>query len=111
MISKKYRFHGHGSLKYLFQNGEGTRTKLLGVKYVENRHRSRPRIAVIVSKKTAKSAVKRNRMRRRVYEVLREHFNFEKPYDLAVTIFSEEVLTASYDELKDQLKKVISELK
>jgi len=66
---------------------------------------------VIVSKKVAKSAVKRNRMRRRVYEVLREHFDFELSYDLAVTIFSEEVLDVSYDELKRQLEKLVSELK
>jgi ribonuclease P protein component len=111
MISKKFRFHGHGSLKYLFQNGEQARTRFFGIKYIVNQRRDYPRIAVIVSKKISKSAVKRNRMRRRVYEILREHFNFEKPYDIAVTVFSDEVLTASYDELKEQLKKVISELK
>ena len=111
MISKKFRFHGHGSLKYLFQNGESSRTKFFGLKYVENLHRSHPRIAVIVSKKVAKSAVKRNRMRRRVYEILRQHYNFEKPYDIALTIFSDEVLTASHEELKEQLRKLILELK
>ena len=111
MISKKFRFHGYGSLKYLFQNGEGSRTKLFGLKYVENQHRPHPRVAVIVSKKVAKSAVKRNRMRRRVYEILRQHFNFEKPYDIAVTIFSDEVLAVSHEELKEQLKKLVSELK
>jgi ribonuclease P protein component len=111
MIRKPFRFHGYGSLKYLFQHGERTHTKLFGVRYVENTRRGGPRIAVIVSKKVAKSAVKRNRMRRRVYEVLREHFNFEKPYDLAVTIFSDEVLTISHVELKEQLKKLIEEVK
>jgi ribonuclease P protein component len=81
------------------------------MKYVANKRRERPRVAVIVSKKVAKSAVKRNRMRRRVYEILRLHYNFEKPYDVAVTIFSDEVLTVSHDELKEQLRRMISELK
>jgi ribonuclease P protein component len=111
MISKKFRFHGHGSLKYLFQNGDSARSRFFGLKYVENSRRNHPRLSVIVSKKIAKSAVKRNRMRRRVYEILRQHFNFEKPYDIAVTIFSDEVLAASPAELKEQLKKLISELK
>jgi ribonuclease P protein component len=110
MIRKIFRFHGYGSLKYLFQHGEQARTKFFGIKYVENSRRGQPRVAVIVSKKVAKSAVKRNRMRRRVYEILREHFNFEKPYDLAITIFSDEVLTISHEELKEQLKKMIAEL-
>jgi len=111
MISQRFRFHGHGSLKYLFQNGEGARTKLFGLRYIENSHRTYSRIAVIVSRKITKSAVKRNRMRRRIYEILRQHFNFEKPYDVAVTVFSDEVLTIGHEELKDQLKKLISELK
>ena len=111
MISKKFRFHGHGSLKYLFQHGENARTRLFGLKYIVNLRRDHSRVVVIVSKKVAKSAVKRNRMRRRVYEVLREHFDFELSYDLAVTIFSEEVLDVSYDELKRQLEKLVSELK
>ncbi|MCL1929907.1 ribonuclease P protein component [Candidatus Saccharibacteria bacterium] len=111
MISKKFRFHGYGSLKYLFQNGEGARSKFFGLRYVENLHRGHPRLTVIVSKKIAKSAVKRNRMRRKVYEILRQHFNFEIPYDIAVTVFSDEVLIASRQELEEQLKKLISELK
>ncbi len=42
-----------------------------------------PRISVVVSKKVAKSAVDRNRLRRRVYGVV-EHFMAEQPLSATV---------------------------
>lgn len=101
MLSGSYRFHGHGSLNYLFRNGKTARNSVLLVKSVENKRRPNSRASVIVGKKVAKSAVVRNRIRRRVYEVLRKHWDdVPAQRDFAVTILSVEVAIMPAKELE-----------
>lgn len=76
MLAFKYRFHGHGGLRYVYKNGAAIRTHYMTVKYSRNDRRKIPRVAVVVSKKVLKSAVGRNRIRRRLYETIRCHEAF-----------------------------------
>lgn len=104
MINFKYRFHGHGSLAFLYRNGKIKRSSYLTVKYLPNRYRKVSRFSVIISKKIAKTAVLRNRIRRRVYEVIRQEIpKITAIYDVAVIINSVEVNNLSYLELKDKV--------
>ncbi len=87
-----HRFHGHGSLKYVYRNGRAVRSRLFVIKYVTNPRRRHSRFAVVISKKVLKSAVGRNRMRRRVYEVIRRELpQFSTICDVAVMVTSSEV--------------------
>lgn len=100
MIAFKNRFHGYGSLRYVYKNGYATRTRLLTVKYAKNKYRRDSRLAVVVSKKVVKSAVKRNRIRRRLYEALRHILpNLNDTYDIALIVSSSELLTMKYSEI------------
>ena len=84
----------------MYRHASAERSRLLTIKYVANRRRRMPRIAVVVSKKVHKSAVGRNRIRRRVYEILRQHVpHFTGVYDVALIITSSEVLATPHDEL------------
>ena len=92
MLSSTYRFHGHGSLNYLFRNGKAARNRVVLVRFVENKRRQTSRVAVVVSKKVAKSAVVRNRIRRRVFEVFRKHWEYiPAQTDVAVLMLSAEL--------------------
>lgn len=109
MIGRSNRFHGHGSLRFVYQQGKTVRGPLCALKYVPNTRRSDFRLAIVVSKKVSKSAVKRNRIRRRLYEVFREQKDqIKKPYDLVVTIFHEQIAEISHKELQ---KLVTAQLK
>lgn len=102
MIAFKHRFHGHGSLRYVYQKGEAVRGPLLSIKYIVNERRNTYRMAVVVSKKISKSAVVRNRIRRRIYETVRtQEQRVVKPYDIVVTVFSDQLATLETDKLKD----------
>lgn len=60
-----------------------------------------PRVAVVVSKKTHKGAVGRNRIRRRLYEIIRQELpRIEHNRDMAFIVFSSEVLSLPHEELK-----------
>lgn len=103
MLSQRHRFHGHGSLRYVYKHGESVRGRVISLKYTTNPRRQHSRISVVVSKKVMKSAVGRNRIRRRVYEVMREllpSLDATGTYDVAVLVFSSEVATMPHDELR-----------
>lgn len=110
MIPFKYRFHGHGSLAYLHKKGEIIRSKNFSIKFIRNKIKKNSRIAVIVSKKIAKHAVKRNRIRRRVYEVIRLNLpKFENVYDVAIIINNIDVETMPYEELSTKIENTLRE--
>ncbi|MFZ1600572.1 MAG: ribonuclease P protein component [Candidatus Saccharimonas aalborgensis] len=105
MIENSYRFHGHGSLKFVYKKADTYRSRLLTVKYIHNPHRANSRFAVVVSKKVHKSAVGRNRIRRRIYEILRAELpHLQSIHDIAVIVISGETLTASHQELAEVIR-------
>ncbi len=110
MIARGHRFHGHGSLNRVYRGGKIARGPYLSVKYSPAPSAvGKFRAAVVVSKKVSKSAVVRNRIRRRVYEILRlEAPKITEPYDIVVTVFHERVASVSFDDLR---KSLISQLK
>ena len=107
MIARRNRFHGYGSLRYVYQNGKTVRGPLTALKYVANPKRSDYRLAVVVSKKVNKSAVVRNRIRRRLYEAARRQ-QIQQGYDLVLTVFHEGVGELPAEELE---RLVIAQLR
>lgn len=92
MISRQYRFHNYTSVKRVYQRGNRVRGTLLSLQYMINDRRRNYRAAVVVSRKVNKSAVRRNRIRRRLYETIRSYgAQITKPYDLVFTVYGEEI--------------------
>lgn len=109
MLSFQYRFHGHGSLRYVYKNGEAIRSHAITIKYTANPHRRHSRFAVVVSKKVHKSAVGRNRIRRRLYEIIRQELpKLNGAHDVAVMVFSSEVRTMPYEELVQTVRQLFA---
>ena len=100
MLRKQQRFHGHGSLRYVYKNASSVRSHLCTIRYINNKFRKTSRVAIVVSKKVHKSAVGRNRIRRRVYEIMRHELSqVNGVYDVAIIITNAEVRTISHQEL------------
>jgi len=92
MINRSHRFHGYGSLRYVYTHGQTTRGPLFSVKSIHNPKRDNYRVAVVVSRKVNKSAVARNRIRRRLYEIIRELENdIIGPQDIVFSVFHDSV--------------------
>ena len=111
MLAKKFRFHSRGGVKYVYKHGKTLRTSKMSLTFTENT-RGFTRIAVVVSKKVAKSAVKRNRIRRRVYEALRLNLDLiPKKTDYIFIIYSDDILTMPFKELEQLLGGLVDESK
>lgn len=105
MLKKANRFHGYGSLRHVYRSGTTVRGPVTALKYLKNQHRQTYRLAVVVSRKVSKSAVVRNRIRRRIFEIVRGfESDLNGPYDLVITVFSESVADMPADQLSKQIK-------
>ena len=110
MLAKRLRFHGHGSLRFLYKNADAYRSRAFTVKAIKNPRRNHPRISVVVSKKVHKSAVGRNRMRRRIYEVIRHELpRFNGSQDIAIIVTNAEVIMMPAPELRDGLLTLLEQ--
>lgn len=110
MIPRLHRFHGYNSLRGAYRTGRAARGPLFAVKAAPNARRRTFRVAVVVARKVNKSAVARNRIRRRLYEAVRElESDIVQPFDIVITVFSDSLLQVSYKELKSQLKKQLKQ--
>lgn len=110
MISRTHRFHGYNSLRHVYRNGLVARGPIFALRYSPNPRRQTYRVAVVVSRKIHKSAVARNRMRRRLYALVRElEAEITQPLDIVITVFQDSLLVIPPKDLAAQLKKQFKE--
>jgi len=108
MLSRQHRFHGRNSLAYAYSHGRSLRAQDIQLKYVRNSRQDSYRLAVIVSRKVHKSAVARNRLRRRIYEIVRTGPAISEPYDVIITVFSEHASLQTPLELTRSVHKLLA---
>ena len=111
MLSKKYRFHSRGGVRYVYKHGKTLRHPQMSLVFAPN-SRGYTRIAVVVSKKVEKTAVKRNRIRRRIYEALRHNLDHIPPKtDYIFIVFNKSVATLPFPKLEELLGDLVTESK
>jgi len=105
VIARVNRFHGRGSLQRHYKQSQSVRMGVMTLRYMPGR--SNYRLAVVVSRKVSKSAVVRNRIRRRIYERVRIlSSSFIGPYDLTVIVYDEKLATLASLQLEETLHKM-----
>ena len=111
MLNKKYRFHSRGGVRYVYQKGKTARSPKINLVYTDN-SRGFTRFAVVISKKVIKSAVGRNRVRRRVYEALRRNFeDIPLKKDYIFVVYHKSIRDIPFKELENILAELIVQSK
>lgn len=110
MLNSKYRFHSRGGVKHTYLSGKTIRRPEASLIFAPN-SRGCNRFAVVVSKKVYKSAVARNRIRRRVYEALRLDLNrlLQFPRDYIFVIYDRKVKDLPFTDLQKLLRSLYEE--
>lgn len=104
MIARLHRFHGHNGLLAVYRRAQTARSPLVSLKFAPRPAGRNYRLAVVVSRKVSKSAVVRNRIRRRIYEQVRLSESKQTgPYDLIFTVYSETLASLEATVLADLL--------
>lgn len=107
MIAKKYRVPRE-KIAYILKKGDSFKSQLFIVRLKPNQE-THNRFRTIVSLKIDKKAVKRNKLRRQIYEALRlseQENKQEQNYDLII-IPKKSILGAKYQDIEKDLKNLI----
>jgi len=112
MISRTNRFHGRAGIQRLYKTSQMVRSASLCLRFAPNPRRIRYRLAVVVSKKVSKSAVTRNRIRRRLYEQVRSFSDeFTSPSDLLLVAYDDALADVPVEQLAEEVKKLLLKAK
>jgi ribonuclease P protein component len=107
MIARKYRFHGYNALNFVYKQGRTARSPMLLLRYAPNPRRTECRVAVVISKKVNKSAVDRNRMRRRIYGVVEDRVGEWPAYDMVFTVTDDKLRDISEKDIKNIINDIL----
>ncbi|MBD3328103.1 ribonuclease P protein component [Candidatus Peregrinibacteria bacterium] len=108
MISRKNRLK-RSEVKQVLKKGQKIFSPVFSIKFVENREATN-KFAVIVSKKVTPKAIKRNLLRRQIYEILRLNKDLsEKKYNIII-IGSPKILEMTYSEMEQNIKSLLKKI-
>ena len=82
---------------------------LLSLRMTKLGTKAPPSVAIVVSKKVAKTAVSRNRIRRRLYEGFAPFVPLLPKGTRYLVYPKKEVLTASFKDIRESLKQLLDE--
>lgn len=107
MLRRLFRLRGSSSVPNVYKRGRSVRFEGFGLRHMPN-HQEHSRLSVVVSKKVAKSAPKRNRIRRRVYAYFAQRWSsLASGQDIVISVFSAEAATVPAAELTRQLEELV----
>jgi len=110
MLKKENRLIKKKDFDQVFEKGKSSFNKLLGIKAVDNKF-SFSRFGIIVSTKISKKAVERNKIKRRIRDVIQKDLeNIEIGKDVVI-ITLPEIKNKEYEEIDRAIKSGLKKLK
>ena len=93
----------------MYQHGKTLRRAQVSLVFAGNT-KGFTRVAVVVSKRVAKSAVERNRIRRRIYEVIRVNFeDVPRKMDYIFVVYAKSVMNMPFAKLEELIGGLVKE--
>lgn len=106
MLKKQFRVTENRDFQIIYKKGKYGQEKAFKINFLGNR-RSFSRFTVVVSKKTEKSAVKRNRAKRVFREAIRAVYpEIKDGYDFIINI-KKEGLATDLESVKKEIKEIL----
>ncbi len=95
-----------------YKYGKTVRSQLLTLKFAPNPKRTGYRAAVVISRKINKSSVTRNRIRRKIYETIRQYDKqIEGGFDLIFNVYSDEIANMDINQVSDLIGVLLKQAK
>lgn len=111
MINRAHRFRGQKDIITIYRRGASVRRGQITAKFLPSKT-ANYRLAVVISKKIHKSAVVRNRIRRRLIEQFRLAAGARKTInsDIVLSVYDEKFATAPPKDITGIINQVIEEI-
>jgi len=100
MLPREYRLKKRNDFQVVFQQGRTYQEDFLKIKFIRNKKQIN-RFGIVVGLKISKKAVVRNKIRRRLQEIIRINFNrFRLGFDIVIFPTSQ-IIGKKYQEIED----------
>lgn len=109
MLARANRGLKRADFSAVYKSGKTLKTAFFRIKTVDNPENT-VQVAVVVANKTIKGAVKRNRLRRQVYAIMRELQPFFVKQARIVIIPEQSVKTADFQTMHTDLVKAFTKI-
>ena len=107
MLSTKNTFHSIKIINSVYKFGDNFTLNNISLRRIIRKTEYPTRVAVVVSKKINKSAVVRNRIRRRIYEIVRLlDLELNSRYDIVINVYNESVSEMNFEDLTQNIKEL-----
>jgi len=103
MLKKLNRLKHRREIKFIFRRGSVASSQYLTLRYHPNRTQN-SRIVIVISTKVAKSAVRRNRLRRRLQGLIKQYLNSFKAGSDLILIVKKDFYQLTPHQLKQELE-------
>lgn len=110
MLPKHHRFHGPAGFRWVYSGGYSSHGRHMVIRIREQQNRPF-QVAVVVSRKVHKSAVVRNRIRRRVYEAVRSLIIQTEGPAVVITIRDSSLLVLPMPVLQQEIRSLLSKVR
>jgi ribonuclease P protein component len=107
MLTSANRFHGGRDIQHAYKQAKMYRSRYFGVRVLE-KNNDTFRAVVVVSKKISKSAVTRNRIRRRLYELLRTHRDATRKSHVIVNVYDASLAIMPTEAVQAEFLRILS---
>ena len=108
MLKKQNRLTKKKDFERIFKQGRGFKENALFLKIVE-KEAGPTKVGIIVSKKVSKKAVERNKVKRRIREIVRK-IEFKQGFDIII-ITHPSAKDLSFEEIKEQIINLFKKAK
>ncbi|MCK5506425.1 MAG: ribonuclease P protein component [Thermodesulfovibrionia bacterium] len=111
MLASEHRLKGEDTFESIKKRGKLYQSQDFGIAVIKRTEKGKSRFGFVVSKKIAKSAVHRNRIKRALREAVRRNLNyFPKGID-AVILTKKSIFKKTTEEIMRELEKFSRETK
>jgi len=109
MLPKKYKLSKKQEIENLAKTGRRLTSVFFNVKYLPN-NKDNERWLLVVSGKVHKKAVKRNKIRRRVREIIRKDFLGKMGQKDIMVVVKDKAIDSDFTGLRDDFIKLLDKL-
>jgi len=110
MLVRKYRLSKNKNFEKVFRDGRSVFSNEVGIKFLKN-NLGFSRFGIIVSLKISKSAVIRNKIKRRLREIIRNHlFSLRENCDIVI-LTRQEIKNLDFWQIKERLEYLFKKAK
>ena len=110
MLSREYKLKKDNDFKKAFEKGKFYRNDFIKIRFLKN-NLGTTRFGIVISSKISKKAVSRNRVRRRLEEIIRIRLDqIRSGFDIVV-LFEPEVIGKNYKQVEEVFVNLIEKAK